>query len=277
MSITAFPVLVRILADRELMNTRVGVFAISCAVVADVTAWCLLALITAIARPEVNHTTLPLRFAGIALYILAMLFLIRPVLRQVRPVGASLGLGWFAAAMIFLLASVCATEALGVHALFGAFLAGTVMPKGGKLEAEFRGHLETVTQVLLLPLFFAYTGLRTRVGLLNSANAWLLCGLIVLFAVASKFAVSAACVRASGIPWRESPAVGVLVNTRGLVELVILNAGLDLHILSRTLFPIMVIMALATTLITAPLIDCLLPLSLMRSAATPHELAGPKQ
>lgn len=261
MSITAFPVLARILADRKLMNTRLGMFAISCAAVDDVTAWCLLAVITVIARPEANHASLPLRLAALGLYILAMLFLIRPVLRRLGPASAPLGLGWFGAAMIFLSASVSATEALAVHALFGAFLAGIVMPRGGKLEDEFRGHLESVTLVLLLPLFFAYTGLRTSVGLLNSANAWLLCGLILLVAVASKFLVSAACVRASGMPWRESLAVGVLVNTRGLVELVILNAGLDLHILSPTLFSMMVIMALATTLMTGPLIDRILPSS----------------
>jgi Kef-type K+ transport system membrane component KefB len=261
MSITAFPVLARILADRKLTNTRAGVFAISCAAVDDVTAWCLLAIITVIARPEANRNPLPLRFAALGLYVLAMLFLIRPMLRRLRPANAPMGLGWFGAAMIFLLCSVCATEALDVHALFGAFLAGIVMPKGGKLEAEFRGHLESVTLVLLLPLFFAYTGLRTSIGLVNTVNAWLLCGLIVLVAVASKFLVSAACVRANGMPWRESLAVGVLVNTRGLVELVILNVGLDLHILSPTLFSMMVIMALATTLMTGPLIDRILPCS----------------
>ncbi len=261
MSITAFPVLARILADRKLTNTRVGLFAISCAAVDDVTAWCLLAIITVIARPEANRNPLALRFAALGLYILVMLFLIRPALRRLRPSNAPIGLGWFEVAMIFLLSSVSATEALGVHALFGAFLAGIVMPKGGKLEAEFRGHLESVTLVLLLPLFFAYTGLRTSVGLLNTVDAWLLCGLILLVAVASKFLSSAACVRASGMPWRESLAVGVLVNTRRLVELIILNVGLDLHILSPPLFSMMVIMALATTLMTGPLIDLILPSS----------------
>ena len=265
MSITAFPVLARILADRKLTQTRVGVFALSCAAVDDVTAWCLLAIITVIARPEPNDTSLPMRFAALCLYILVMLFLVRPALQRLRPASAPLSLGWFGAAMIFLLGSVCATEALAVHALFGAFLAGIVMPRGGKLESEFRGHLESVTLVLLLPLFFAYTGLRTSIGLLNNADAWLLCGLILLIAVVSKFVVSAVCVRASGMPWRESLAVGVLVNTRGLVELVILNVGLDLHILSPALCSMMVIMALATTLMTGPLIDRILPSS--RSAA----------
>lgn len=259
MGITAFPVLARILADRKLMHTRVGVFAISCAAFDDLTAWCLLAVITLIARPEAIQNQLPWRFAALIGYVLAMVFLVRPALRRLLPASEAPGLGRFGAAMILLLLSVWATEALAVHALFGAFLAGIVMPKGGKLEEELRHGLESVTAVLLLPLFFAYTGLRTSIGLLNSVELWLLCGLIVMVAVGSKLLVSAVIVRASGMPWRESLAVGVLVNTRGMVELVILNVGLDLHILSPTLFSMMVIMALATTLMTTPLIDRILP------------------
>lgn len=259
MGITAFPVLARILADRKLMHTRVGVFAISCAAFDDITAWCLLAVITLIARPEAVQNPLAWRFAALIGYILAMVFLVRPALRRLLPASAAPGLGGFGATMILLLLSVWVTEALAVHALFGAFLAGIVMPKGGKLEEELRDRLESVTLVLLLPLFFAYTGLRTSIGLLNSVQLWLLCGLIVVVAVGSKLLVSAVIVRASGMPWRESLAVGVLVNTKGLVELVILNVGLDLHILSPTLFSMMVIMALATTLMTTPLIVWILP------------------
>jgi Kef-type K+ transport system membrane component KefB len=261
MGITAFPVLARILADRKLMHTRVGVFAISCAAFDDITAWCFLAVITLIARPEAIQNPLPMRFAALGGYILAMVFLVRPALRRLLPASAAPGLGGFGATMILLLLSVWVTEALAVHALFGAFLAGIVMPKGGKLEEELRNRLESVTLVLLLPLFFAYTGLRTSMGLLNSVELWLLCGLIVMVAIGSKLLVTAVIVRASGMTWRESLAVGVLVNTRGLVELVILNVGLDLHILSPTLFSMMVIMALATTLMTTPLIDRLLPRS----------------
>ena len=259
MGITAFPVLARILADRKLMHTRVGMFAISCAAFDDLTAWCLLAVITLIARPEAIQYPLIWRFAALIGYILAMVFLVRPALRRWLPASEAPDLGRFGAAMILLLLSVWATEALAVHALFGAFLAGIVMPKGGKLEDELRHRLESVTLVLLLPLFFAYTGLRTSIGLLNSVELWLLCGLIVMVAVGSKLLVSAVIVRASGMSWRESLAVGVLVNTKGMVELVILNVGLDLHILSPTLFSMMVIMALATTLMTTPLIARILP------------------
>jgi Kef-type K+ transport system membrane component KefB len=156
-----------------------------------------------------------------------------------------------------------------VHALFGAFMVGLVMPKGGELEKELRNRLESVTFVLLLPLFFAYTGLRTSIGLLSSFELWLLCGLIVVVAVGSKLLVSGLILHASGMSWRESLAVGVLVNTKGLVELVILNVGLDLHILSPTLFSMMVIMAFATTLMTAPLLNCIL----LRSPGLPGSLA----
>ena len=259
MGITAFPVLARILADRNLTHTRVGVFALSCAAIDDLTAWCLLAVITVIARPEMNQNPRPWHFAALIGYILAMVFLVRPALRRLLPASATPDLTRFGATMIVLLLSVWATEALAVHALFGAFLAGIVMPKGGQLQEGLRDRLESVTLVLLLPLFFAYTGLRTIIALLNSVELWLLCGLIVMVAVGSKLLVSGVIVRASGMPWRESLAVGVLVNTRGLVELVILNVGLDLHILSPTLFSMMVIMALATTLMTAPLIDWILP------------------
>jgi Kef-type K+ transport system membrane component KefB len=188
-----------------------------------------------------------------------MLFAVRPVLRRVLPAQERPGPSRFSAVMVLLLASVWTTEALSVHALFGAFLAGVVIPSGGLLEAGLRERLESVTVALLLPLFFAYNGLRTSIALLNSAELWALCGLIIVVAIGSKLLLSAVAIRASGIGWRESLAVGVLVNTRGLVELVILKVGLDLHILSPTLFSMMVIMALATTVMTSPLLDWIYP------------------
>jgi Kef-type K+ transport system membrane component KefB len=259
MGVTAFPVLARILIERNMMHTRVGLFAISCAAFDDVTAWCLLAVVTVMARPEAAQNPLPWRFALLGGYVLAMLLVVRPLLRRMLPATAKPGSGRFGLVMILILFSAWATEALAVHALFGAFLAGIVIPRGGPLERQLHERLESVTVVLLLPLFFAFTGLRTSIGLLNNAELWLLCGLIVMVAVVSKLLVSAVVVHGSGMPWRESFAVGVLVNTKGLVELVILNVGLDLQILSPTLFSMMVIMALATTLMTAPLLDLILP------------------
>ncbi len=269
MGITAFPVLARILTDLRLTRTRVGTFALACATFDDLTAWSLLAVITVIARPEAHATPLVWRFAGLIGYILAMVFLVRPVLWRLLPANAPPGQGGFGAAMILVLMSVWASETLSVHALFGAFLAGVVMPKGGKLEEELRARLESITLALLVPLFFAYTGLRTSIGLLNRIELWWLCGAIVIVAVASKLLVSAAVAHAGGMPWRESLAVGVLVNTKGLVELVILNVGLDLQILSPTLFSMMVVMALATTIMTTPLLNWIYPAAKGVKAATP--------
>lgn len=253
MSITAFPVLARILTDRNLMHTRAGVFSVSCAAVNDAAAWCLLAVIAVVARGGQSVKLIP-QFGLLGLYVFIMLFVVRPLLRRIFPPHAPVTLPKFGAAMIFLLASAGIAEALSVHALFGAFLSGLVMPRGGKLEPELRGRVESLTVTLLLPLFFAWNGLRTSIGLLEGADAWLLCALITLIAVASKLVVSAGCARFSGMGWRDSLAVGILVNTRGLVELVILNAGLDLHVLSPAMFSMMVIMALATTVMTTPLV-----------------------
>jgi Kef-type K+ transport system membrane component KefB len=259
MSVTAFPVLARILTDRGLTHTRVGVVAISCAAFDDLTAWCLLAIVTVVARPDAHELVWQWRFAALGGYILAMIGVVRPALRRLHPAGAAPDIGRFGAVMILVLASAWATESLGVHALFGAFLVGAIMPKGGKLQEELHRLLEPVTLTLLLPLFFAYNGLRTSFGLLNSVELWLLCGLIVAVAVGSKLLSSAFVLRASGMPWREALAVGVLVNTRGLVELVILNVGLDLRIISPTVFSMMVIMALVTTLMTTPILHQILP------------------
>jgi len=188
-------------------------------------------------------------------YIAAMIGLIRPALHRLLPAGKQSGPGALTGILIFLVASPWATEALEVHALFGAFLAGIVMPRHAELETAPQNRLGWLTAALLLPLFFAYTGLLTNIGLLDSANLWIICGLIVLVAIGSKLLVSALAIRLSGVTWREAVTVGILVNTRGLVELVILNVGLDLHILSPAVFSMMVIMALATTLMTAPLLD----------------------
>ena len=259
MGITAFPVLARILAECKLSNTRVGIIALSCAAANDVGAWCLLAIITVATRPEAAHWPLTLRFAALGAYMLIMVGAVRPVLRRIFPPDVPLGPDRFAVAVFLLLGSVWASEVLAVHALFGAFLAGVVMPRNPLLESSLKERVELVTLVLLLPLFFVYNGLRTSIGLINGLDLWFICILIIAVAVASKLAITAVCLRAGGLPWRESLAVGALVNARGLVELVILNVGLDLRIISPTLFSMMVIMALTTTFMTPPLVSWIHP------------------
>ena len=237
MSITALPVLARILTERNLLHTRSGAIAISCAAVDDVTAWCLLAFIMATSAVA----WLPV-VAGLLVYVASMVFVVRPLLRR-YPLS-------FASALLLLLISSWITESLGVHALFGAFIAGLVMPAETKVPAG----LESITETLLLPLFFALTGLRTGIAIGAGAQFWFWCVCIVLVAVAGKLFGCAIALRVKGLPWNECLAVGTLVNARGLIELVLLNIGLDRKIISPALFAMMVLMALITTFMTTPLL-----------------------
>jgi Kef-type K+ transport system membrane component KefB len=261
MSITAFPVLARILSERRLMQSRVGAITIACAAVDDVTAWCLLAFVVSMVRAssvaQAAWTTL---FA--LLYIAAMLLAVRPFLARLGARVASkdgLTQNVMAGTLVLLLASAWTTELIGIHALFGAFMLGAVIPKEGGLAEALAEKLEDLTVVLLLPLFFVYSGLRTQVGLLSSADAWAMCGLIILIACVGKFGGGAVAARLTGLRWREAGAVGILMNTRGLMELIVLNIGLDLGVISPTLFTMMVVMALVTTFMTTPLLRWIYP------------------
>jgi Kef-type K+ transport system membrane component KefB len=173
--------------------------------------------------------------------------------------------------LLVALASGWITESLGVHALFGAFLAGVVMPRHTDFARELSEKFEALIVVLLLPIYFALTGLKSSIFFITGAQMWIYCAVIIALAVIGKWGGSMLSARLNGMSWRESAAVGILMNTRGLVELVILNIGLDLGILSPTLFSIMVLMALVTTLMTTPLIKWIYPLNLeMRAPALSH-------
>ena len=265
-SVTAFPVLARILSERGLMRSRVGMIALTCAAVDDVTAWCLLAFITSIVRAaDLTHAGYTTVFA--LLYIGFMLGVLRPFLKRLGARVADrqgLNQNVVALTLILLLASAWTTELIGIHALFGAFLFGTIIPKEGGLAESLAEKLEDVAVVLLLPLFFAYSGLRTEIGLLSGASDWAMCGLIIVLACAGKFGGSALAARFTGLRWREASAIGLLMNTRGLMELIVLNLGLDLGVISPKLFTMLVIMALVTTFMTTPL---------MRWFYPPEELA----
>jgi Kef-type K+ transport system membrane component KefB/nucleotide-binding universal stress UspA family protein len=261
MSITAFPVLARILTERRLLNSKVGALAITCAAVDDVTAWCLLAFVVSIVRAtDLAHAALSTLSA--LLYIALMLGVVRPFLARLGARVASregLNQNVVALTLILLLASSLTTELIGIHSLFGAFLFGAIIPKEGGLAEALAEKLEDVAVVLLLPLFFAFSGLRTQVGLLNSGDHWAICGLIILLACVGKFGGSTVAARLTGLPWREAGAVGILMNTRGLMELIVLNIGLDLGVISPTLFTMMVLMALVTTFLTTPLLRLIYP------------------
>jgi len=262
MSVTAFPVLARILTERNMLRTRVGSVAIACAAVDDVTAWCILAGIVVIVRASSLELPVWLTVSGLAAFVIVMGLVVRPALRRLEMVyekRGNLTQDLIAIILLVVLASGLITETLGVHALFGAFLAGVVMPRHRELSRELSQKFEALIVVLLLPIYFALTGLRSSIFLISGAKMWLYCAVIIVLAVAGKLGGSMLSARFNGMSWRESAAVGILMNTRGLVELVILNIGLDLGILSPALFSIMVLMALVTTLMTAPLLRWVYP------------------
>ena len=265
MSVTAFPVLARILTERNLHKTKVGAITITCAAVNDITAWCMLAVVIGLARS--TGLSSGLYTAGWAtLYILVMFFGVRPFLRRLQQVHERqqrLSQTMIGIILLMVLVSAYITEVIGVHALFGAFLLGAIMPKGNAFVRTLTEKLEDFTVVFLLPIFFAYTGLNTRIGVLDSGTMWFYCGLIVLVACAGKFGGAALTARACGMKWREAGAIGILMNTRGLMELVILNVGRELGVITDAVFAMMVIMALTTTAITTPILHWVYPRKLM--------------
>jgi Kef-type K+ transport system membrane component KefB len=275
MSVTAFPVLARILTERNLHKTQVGAIAITCAAVDDVTAWCMLAFVIAIARATGVGPGL-LTAAKAVVYILAMFFVIRPFIARLALVAqrrSGISQNLLAVIFILVLASSFTTEWIGIHALFGAFVMGAIMPKETEFVQKLTEKLQDFTVVFLLPIFFAYTGLRTQIGLLDHASLWYYTGLIILAATAGKFGGSTLAARACGISWRDASAIGILMNTRGLMELVILNIGRDLGVITDTVFAMMVIMAIVTTALTTPILHLVHP-AVESEAEAARERAG---
>ncbi|HXU04774.1 MAG TPA: cation:proton antiporter [Polyangia bacterium] len=258
MSVTAFPVLARILTDRGIQRSPMGTAALTCAAVDDVTAWCLLAIVVSVA----THTgagalvTIGLTIAYVAL----MIVVVRPALTRFahkQEGQGGLQRSMLAFVCVLLLVSAFITEAIGIHAIFGAFTLGAMIPHDSSLAQQLKAKLEDVVVVFFLPAFFAYTGLRTEVGLLSGGTAWLWCGVILAVASAGKFGGSFIAARLSGLGWRDAAQIGVLMNTRGLVELIVLNIGLDLKVISPTLFAMLVLMAVVTTVSTTPILHVL--------------------
>ncbi len=257
MSITAFPVLARILGDRKMETTELGVVALSCAAIDDVTAWCLLAFVVGVAQSEVGGAVETIALAlG---YIAFMLIVIRPLaVRYFGSPDSTVPKRRMAVwVLVALLMSAATAEWIGIHAIFGAFLLGAVIPHESDVARDFREKLEDIVKILLLPAFFAYTGMRTQIGLVSGAQAWLFCGVIILVATLGKFGGTLVAARCTGLSWRMSTSLGILMNTRGLMELIVLNIGLELGVISPELFAMMVIMALVTTMATTPVLHFL--------------------
>ncbi len=257
MSITAFPVLARIVQERNLQKTKLGTIVITCAAADDITAWCILAAVIAIVKAGSFTSSIYVILMAIG-YVFLMIKLVRPFLKRIGDLQAeksAINKPMVAIFFLTLILSAYATEVIGIHALFGAFMAGAIMPENAKFRSLFIDKVEDVALVLLLPLFFVFTGLRTQIGLLNESHLWITAGGIILVAVVGKFAGSALTAKFLGINWKESLTIGALMNTRGLMELIVLNIGYDLGVLSPEIFAMMVIMALFTTFMTGPALD----------------------
>jgi len=256
MSITAFPVLARIVQERKLTGTPLGVLAITCAAADDVTAWCILAVVIAIVKAGTLWTA-ALTLVLALIFVGTMLYLIKPFVANKFKQFAGKGKEKSIVALAFLtlLFSAWAAEVIGIHALFGAFLAGVIMPSEVSVQKLLTDKLEDVSVLLLLPIFFVFTGLRTQIGFLSQGNLWGVFGLVMLVAVGGKLGGSAITAKLVGQSWTDSLAIGALMNTRGLMELVVLNIGYDLGILSPEIFSMMVLMAVTTTFMTGPLLD----------------------
>ena len=255
MSITAFPVLARILEERGWTRTPLGSTAITCAAVDDVTAWSILAVVVAIARAQsVASSTLTILMA--AGFIAFMWYVVGPVVRWVvgRSASETPSKNVLAFVLLMLIGSALTTERIGIHALFGAFLIGVVMPRETAFRSALVARLEEISAILFLPLFFAFTGLRTQIGLLDDAASWLMCFAVIAVATLGKVGGSAAAARLSGMGTLDALSLGALMNTRGLVELIVLNVGYEFGILSPRIFAMLVLMALVTTFSTAPLL-----------------------
>jgi Kef-type K+ transport system membrane component KefB len=270
MSITAFPVLARILAERDMLGSRLGTVAIACAAVDDVTGWCILAYIVVLIRSAHSSISIWWTITGILVFGLAMIHGVRRLLRgferSYRKKGA-LSENLMALMLLLVLASSLFTEFLGIHLLFGAFLMGAIMPKESRFVRYVLDRFETITVTLLLPLFFAFTGLRTNIAAVKGPEMWMYCGLIILVATAGKLGGSTLASWLSGMPLREAAGLGTLMNTRGLMELVILNIGLDIGVISPALFSMMVMMALVTTFMTTPVLSLICPKEMLQGAA----------
>jgi len=257
MSITAFPVLARIVQERNLHKTKIGTVVITCAAADDITAWCILAAVIAIVKAGSFSGSVFVILMAI-LYVFIMIKAVRPFL--IRIAESQKGKGFISKALVavfflILIISSYATEVIGIHALFGAFMAGAIMPENVKFRNLFIEKIEDVALVLLLPLFFVFTGLRTQIGLLNDPHLWKIGGFIILTAVTGKFVGSALAAKFLKLSWKDSLTIGALMNTRGLTELIVLNIGYDLGVLGPELFAMLVIMALFTTFMTGPCLD----------------------
>lgn len=258
MSITAFPVLARIIEEQGLSNSFIGTTAITCASFDDIASWCILAIVISIVEGS-GITGAFLTILLTIIFVSVMFFVLKPLLNYIlntdtNNIETNKG-QTTVGTLIFILVSSLITIKIGIHELFGAFMAGVVMPTAKDFRSALTDRIETFSNVFLLPLFFVFTGLRTQINLLNNLQSWLICISIIFIASIGKLGGATLASRITGINWRDSLSIGILMNTRGLMELIVVNIGYDLGILSPQVFTMMVFMAITTTFMTGPLLS----------------------
>lgn len=253
--ITAFPMLARIIHFKGLSGTRMGTVAIGAGAIDDATAWCLLALV--LASFDKNISIALINILGAILFILFVSFILKPLIRM----GSSyfieadfLTENGFVLAIGLMSLGAWFTDLIGLHAVFGAFIIGTAVPRG-VFTRDLIKKIEPLSVTLLLPLFFTYSGLNTKIGLINSTELWAWSGVILMAAVLGKGVACSFAARLTGVPTKEALGIGALMNARGLMELIIINIGLQRGVISGELFSILVIMAIVTTLMASPIFD----------------------
>ena len=265
MSITAIPILGRIMIELNINRTRLGSLTISAAAIDDASGWILLALVSAIARSAFDPMKLTLMIGEVLVFGLFMIFAIRPLVikwsRQVLAADGNLSLDSLAVILILILLSAICTNLIGIFSIFGAFFLGAILYDQTELVAAIRRRLSDFVTVFFLPIFFTYTGLRTDIGSMSGSGMWFFCGLVLLAAIVGKFGGCTLAARANGLPWREASIIGVMMNTRALMELIVINIGYDLGVIPKSVFFMLVFMAVVTTYMTAPILRRLVPKS----------------
>jgi Kef-type K+ transport system membrane component KefB len=268
MTITAFPMLAKLLLERSILGTQLGTVAVACSCIAGIVTWCLLAYIVVMVKAQ-SKLTLYLTFAGIITLFVVMFTMVKPQMQRFQRMfdeSGVLGEKPMAIMMILIVVVAAAAGYLGLHPLFGAFLVGAVMPKDNHFVAYVSSRLEVITLSLLLPLYLAFSGLRTNVLAIQGAQMWLVCGLIIVVGILGKVVASAIAARIAGMPVREAAGLGSLLNMRGLICLIVLNIGLDLKIFNTPIFSMMVVMALVNTLLPMPMFDYFCPREMFAKA-----------
>jgi Kef-type K+ transport system membrane component KefB len=257
LSITAIPILGRMMMELNISRTRLGTMTIAAAAVDDACGWILLAAVASVVQTQFEPARIVMMFALTILFTGGMLCLARPALRRAVRIALRRGdgeLGQNGLAFLIVLIFLCAiaTNLIGIFSIFGAFVLGVTLSSEHELRLSVGRQMRHLVNALFLPIFFTYTGLRTDIGSLGSVTLWALCGLVCLTAVVGKFGGCGLAARLSGLSWRESACVGVMMNTRALMALIVINLGMDLGVITPSVFSMLVLMALVTTVMTTP-------------------------